>query len=37
MMETAQPMDYHWYLIGALVMNLISLFNHIQILWNIIN
>jgi hypothetical protein len=31
MMKSSEPMDYHWYLIGALVMNLISLFNHIEI------
>jgi hypothetical protein len=31
MMKTSEPRDYHWYIIGVLIMNLISLFNHIEI------
>jgi len=31
MIKTDEPKNYHWYIVGALIMNLISLFNHIEI------
>lgn len=30
-MKTSEPGNYHGYIVGALIMNLISLFNHIEI------